>query len=432
MNITELNRYAADKNQKLSKDYILRQPIQSLPERLHLATVETLKDPGAWLPLLVKSAKYNSILYSQMDRLAQAEKANLSDLYIIDSYQRDLMLSHVERIVRDFKPLEVNPVRVARSKKHGGKYIILDGQHTAIALWIIFHHVLGESDISIPVNIFGMDLEDLSDDEVRELFVGINTNSEKISHMDYHKLNAISGFNKQSVGKTLHPNETIAVINQIIAEKNGLFFTHEHKQDRNKPGAITRFNEWITKSQETKERFGKFWSDSGLNLNYAVDSTRVDILMEMFDHLSNADDVASWNEYENREVANILVKDFRFNFTKPGSGGIVNMDTVYGSCRLSFISWANAINPDHADYLISKFSTKYHLYAPMFLIEHIRKINPIIPLPSEKEMDQIATAQLNGYNPNENTPAWENARMQKMQKDNNYYRYGYQNEIKIS
>ena len=99
-----------------------------------------------------------------------------SSRIITDRYQRPLNQSRVKKIVKNFNPLLVNPIKVSR---RNGKYYVFDGQHTLNALV----NMNGGKHLNVDCKIY----EGLSYEDEAELFAAQNgdsravTSAEKIS-----------------------------------------------------------------------------------------------------------------------------------------------------------------------------------------------------------------------------------------------------------
>lgn len=66
-----------------------------------------------------------------MNSNVEYKTLSTKDLLIDPLYQREVDMSRVNKIVKEFNPMLVNPVKVSF---RDGKYYIFDGQHTAAAL----------------------------------------------------------------------------------------------------------------------------------------------------------------------------------------------------------------------------------------------------------------------------------------------------------
>lgn len=109
------------------------------------------------------------------------QKIALKDL-ITDSYQRELDLRRVGRIVSDFDPAQVRDIVVSR--RADGKLYVIDGQHTVEALKRIY----GEDYKADARVIVGMDFKTEA-----SLFTKLNRNSSRVKFVDTLKADYYSG-----------------------------------------------------------------------------------------------------------------------------------------------------------------------------------------------------------------------------------------------
>ena len=93
--------------------------------------------------------KKNPTLLVTDIKLAQAAVAYLSDIVIDDTMNRPMDWHHVLNIVRNFAETRVLAVNVYIDNGAPGKKVAWDGQHTTVALYIIFCMIYELSALSL-------------------------------------------------------------------------------------------------------------------------------------------------------------------------------------------------------------------------------------------------------------------------------------------
>lgn len=70
-----------------------------------------------------------------MDKAYIMTQVRLGDLYSSQSYQRPIVKKHVAKIIREFDPIKLDPIKVVRK---GNRYYVYDGQHRVAACRTLF------------------------------------------------------------------------------------------------------------------------------------------------------------------------------------------------------------------------------------------------------------------------------------------------------
>lgn len=182
--------------------------------------------------------RFPSVTKFKQLRLCQARVAKLSDIRIDDTIQRKLDIDWVIKILSNFNEFQVQPIQVYKVPNSDILFASWDGQHTAIALYIVAVMILSETDdIEIPVTIYQVSLKS----EIRENFIKGNGPEGKklLAAIDlYHQM--IYGVRCDESTNNIW---VAAEKKQQYLEQNGLFVTADKFGDTNQPGAISRLDE---------------------------------------------------------------------------------------------------------------------------------------------------------------------------------------------
>lgn len=160
------------------------------------------------------------------------------DKIVIDiTLQRMLVLFHATGILDRFQQLRVMPISVYEDPLAPGQYVCWDGQHTAVALYLLATAI--KEDISkceVPIVIYKSNLKS----EMRLNFMELNGPAKRpLDQIDkYHQM----VFGVRTDGTQL-PEWTLAEQKQQALEGAKMFATHEKFGDTDEPGALTRLDE---------------------------------------------------------------------------------------------------------------------------------------------------------------------------------------------
>jgi hypothetical protein len=180
--------------------------------------------------------------------LCESIMVPLSDILIDITMQRKLELSWVLKIIREFRDVQIQPIRLYKvedpeaSIKYyatgkNGLYASWDGQHTAMALYILCVYIFKQDpkDVLIPCVVFKVSKKA----EIRKNFISENTEDGK------NLLDDIDIFQQQVYGFRVDNNLAWkeAHDKQTHLETADLFVTHEKFGNTNEPGAISRMQE---------------------------------------------------------------------------------------------------------------------------------------------------------------------------------------------
>ena len=129
------------------------------------------------------------------------------------SVQRDMRESHVQRIMKDYNPLFINPLTVAYTTGPNRRYWIIDGGHT--------HEVALRKGVK---QLWCKVINVHSYAEISEIFVGMNKNKLSMSAADTHQIE--SDFRADSDAANI---DHIFDVNGITREDIGAWRTVDRK-----------------------------------------------------------------------------------------------------------------------------------------------------------------------------------------------------------
>jgi len=213
-------------------------------------------------------------------KLCTAIPAEMNKILIDTTMQRSVNLRHVLNILQYFRETMVMAIQVYQLPD--GRYVAWDGQHTAIALYIILTKVFGErmANTMIPVVVYSTEQKL----EIRRNFILLNgTAKEGLDFIDIYK--------QQVYGVKVDGDDDPEWI--ASAQKNdylaaaGLFATHAKFGDEDEPGAFTLLADTLMskslknrKDPDVTRMFAEYWSY--LNVQRAVDAKEARQLYEYF------------------------------------------------------------------------------------------------------------------------------------------------------
>lgn len=181
--------------------------------------------------------------------ICQAQFAYLSDILIDTTMQRQLDISWVIKILVNFRPWQAQPIQVYQvapghlngelSYLGNNLYASWDGQHTAMAFYIIAVMILGQDPktVKVPVVIYSVK----SKAEIRQNFLESNTPEGKklLDPIDIYQ-QKIYGVR---VDGATNPDWIQCEQKQTILAQAGLFLTDDKFKDTHHVGAISRVKE---------------------------------------------------------------------------------------------------------------------------------------------------------------------------------------------
>lgn len=216
----------------------------------------------------------------------------LSDILIDTTMQRMLILSWVIDIVANFRDVQCQPIQVYRVENpetNGefsyyptgtrGLYASWDGQHTAMALYLICVYVFKQDprEVMVPVTVYKVS----SKADIRANFIKGNSSEGK------KLLDAIDIFHQQVYGVKLDDSNNkdwkeAALKQEYLANAN-LFATAEKFGDTAQPGAISRMQEINGYSSDIIRQFCLYAATVMPDCGRAIASQEIEIMCAWFD-----------------------------------------------------------------------------------------------------------------------------------------------------
>jgi hypothetical protein len=214
----------------------------------------------------------------------------LSDILIDTTMQRMLILSWVIDIISSWRDVQCQPIQVYkvvgsdRSLKYypvgdRGLYASWDGQHTAMALYILCVYVFKQdpSKVMVPVTIYKVETKA----DIRANFVKGNSSEGK------KLLDAIDIFMQQVYGVRLDGAKNKeweeAELKQQYLEQADLFVTAEKFGDTHMPGAISRMQEINGYTSDIIKKFCLYAATVIEGSGRPIASQEIEIMCAWFD-----------------------------------------------------------------------------------------------------------------------------------------------------
>jgi len=197
--------------------------------------------------------------------LCEAIMVPMDKILIDTTMQRAVNFEHVLDILVGFRETMVMAIQVYEDPDKPGYYIAWDGQHTAVALYILATKVFGERVAKLMVPIVKYNVKMRA--EIRRNFILLNGDAKK-------PLDFVDTYQQQVYGVRIDgedDEEWVATEQkQKYLEEAGLFVTHEKFEDHEEEGAFTLLADTImSKSVKTRKdadatrMFADYWSIAG-------------------------------------------------------------------------------------------------------------------------------------------------------------------------
>jgi len=173
-------------------------------------------------------------------KLPMAQSTTLDKIRIDVTLQRTFDFLWAREILINFDEIKVLPLHVYEVPESPGNYVCWDGQHTGIVLDIIASKILREdrSKCVIPIVIHPYS-EKL---KMRKKFIELNGSAKKpVELIDIYQ-QMVFGVRVDGADDT---NWVIAEEKQQYLEEAKMFATHTKFNDTDKPGALTRMQEFM-------------------------------------------------------------------------------------------------------------------------------------------------------------------------------------------
>lgn len=249
-------------------------------------------------------------------RLCKSLMGKLKDIRIDTTMQREPNLQWILTIITNFRAYQAQPIQVYDTPNGGlGSW---DGQHTALAFYLIATQGLGEKfeDIEVPVNIYDI----LSRGELRSNFINNNTTVGR--NAGKKPLDIIDIFMQMIYGVEVDGVTEQDWVDAHAKWKHisnaGMFITADKFNDTDQTGAISRLNEIADEatSVEVIRQFaiyGKYIVD---NQQRSLNSKEIPIIVEFLNLVEQQD--IKWSDSDIVDLSQHLIDLFDANFDAKG------------------------------------------------------------------------------------------------------------------
>ncbi len=266
--------------------------------------------------------------------LCRAQTCRLSDILIDETMQRQLNISWVLEIIQNWRAWQAMPVQVYTVGSNaspeleylgeGKLYASWDGQHTAMAFYVIAVFILGldPKDVEIPVVIYDVNTKA----EIRNNFIESNTEGGK------KLLDKIDIFQQMVYGVRVdganYPEWLEVEKKQQYLEAADLFLTDEKFGDANQVGAISRVQDIVDRkvSPEVVRQFCVY-AKTIMGLTPRAINTKEAPIILGFLKMAAGDDV-DYSDEEIESLAMLCYTLFGADFDSDG-GYWAQLETAY-------------------------------------------------------------------------------------------------------
>jgi len=249
-------------------------------------------------------------------RLVQATEIPLNKIVIDTTMQREPDLSWVLNIIENFRAYQAQPVQVYATAD--GRWGGWDGQHTALALYLIARDVFGiditQDAITVPANVYNI----TNRGEIRNNFIVNNSFTGKGAGKK--ALDTIDIFEQKIYGVEVDgvqdPDWVDAWRKWQHIKSTGMFLTADKFKNTEEPGAISRLNEINDYGEEEIRQFcvyGRYVVDLQQR---AIETKEIPLITELF-HMCEQEDI-KWNDTIIEDLAQHLIDKFDANFDGDG------------------------------------------------------------------------------------------------------------------
>jgi hypothetical protein len=347
----------------------------TLQSRLNDATKDTIFE--AQLMAVVDEFRRRNPNWTKFSdlQLCKAVQVTLDKILIDTTMQRMVNMRHVMNILNNFRETMVMAIQVYEDEEKPGYYIAWDGQHTAIALYIILTKVFGErlASAMIPVVIYPVKHKL----EIRRNFILLNGDAKnQLDFIDIYQQQVSGVLIDGANGEDYKEWVDTALKNKYLADA-GLFATHAKFGDEDQPGAFTLLADTLMSSSlKTRKhpdvtrmfaRYGTF-----LNQERPVAAKEARQLYEYF-NLCYEQGIEVDDDYLLKMVA--FTKDyFDADFTENGM--------FWDKVRMAYSRWYREANKHSEDrneageVIVRGFATEWRC-GGVFLIAQLNKSSSI-------------------------------------------------------
>lgn len=316
--------YAHQRNAQYSNSASL---FQDLKDRFNNALASMPQNTQAWirnqLGHAIKVFKTNYAHITAFDQLplCTAQSVFLSQILIDSTMQRQADLNWVIKIISQFRATQAMPIQVYRVAGNDaelkylhpdGLYASWDGQHTALAFWVIACMILGQDPAKVRVPVVIYDVHTKA--EIRDNFVRNNTSEGK------KLLEPIDVVQQQIYGVRIDhsqdPHWLHVEQKQQYLEASGLFLTAKKFNDTDQVGAISRVEDVMNPkySPEIVRQFCVYAETVLGTTPRAINTKEAPIILGFLHMASNM----NYSDDEIRSMANLCLHLFEADFDSEG------------------------------------------------------------------------------------------------------------------
>lgn len=354
-----MNTYAT----RVNKEYeISASNFVTLQERLNEALNKAPYYAGQLDQIVTRFKRINTQWKKFSDlKLCQAQMTQLDKIIIDTSMQRQPNMRHILEIIQNFRETMVMAIQVYVNED--GDYVAWDGQHTALALYVlatkVFGDRLGACQVPIVVYCTSQKLE------IRRNFILLNGDAKQpLDFIDTYKQMV---YGVKVDGATDQEWVDTAKKNDYFRDAD-LFATNSKFGDDDKEGAFTLLADTtMSKSLKTRKHpevtrmFADYWTR--LNAKRPVDAKEARQLFEYF-NLCFEQGITVDDEYV-KEFVEFTKDFFESDFSPNGM--------FWDKVKMAYESWYAKANPDsYEEFGLKGFTTEMRTGLP-FLIAQLRK-----------------------------------------------------------
>jgi len=313
---TAKQTYAAMKNGRFANSSSnLVDLVQRYNDTVAAMPIQAQRNWQSKLAKALKTFKRNypglkSINDRTLFRLCKSIAGKLKDIVIDTTMQREPNLDWIITIITNFRAYQAQPIQVYATDNGGwGGW---DGQHTALSLYLIAVHGLGErlEDIEVPINIYDI----TNRGQLRGNFIHNNTSVGK--NAGKKPLDKIDIFQQMIYGVEVDGATVTEWVEAHTKWKYisaaGMFLTAEKFADTDQIGAISRLDELEDASVEVVRQFvvyGKYVVDLQQR---PINTKEIPIIIEFLNLCEQQDIVLSDADIE--DLAQHCIDMFKANF----------------------------------------------------------------------------------------------------------------------
>lgn len=257
--------------------------------------------------------------------LPLAHMIPLSEILIDDTMNRPVNWQHLMNIIQDFNPILVDSIRVYVDKEYPNKYIAWDGQHTTLALYIIYSFIFGVdvNKVMVPVTINpSTDKKD-----IRLNFIKHNSSTKKGGVKE--ELSNLDLFGQQVFGVRIDKSNDSdwidAEAKQTALEDGDLFLTAPNEKV-SLSGAILQSEKIINAPVHIVEMFCRF--QKAKTFQKEVIGQEIVIILELMEEFHKSNIELTDDDFSS--MVAIFYRSFKLNFSGKNKSALYsNLDTAF-------------------------------------------------------------------------------------------------------